>query len=159
MMFGPIDRLCVCLISALELRSLDKSQRWNLDNPTKVAMYYANLDRFVEELHSNCHEFGVTLMLLSGHRMEPFTGRIDLIGRVRTLDISRDEYIFFVEAPKARFSFYTERVRKTIVPMLSALANASLLSYRDMHQYTIEFDDDRYGEFYFQMSGHPQRHA
>jgi len=122
MMFGPIDRLCVCLISALELRSLDKSQRWNLDNPTKVAMYYANLDRFVEEHHSNCHEFGVTLMLLSGHRMEPFIGSIDLIGRVRTLGISRDEYIFFVEAPKVRFSFYTERVRKTIVPMLSALS-------------------------------------
>ncbi len=133
----------------LQLHSLDVFQHWRLDDPGRVEASYRTVDHFVQELHSRCQENGVTMMVLSDHGMEPVQGSIDLVRRVRRLGISREEFTFFIEAPKARYWFHTDRARGRILEVLSSLNHGKVLSCRDMHQYNVRFNDVRHGEVYF----------
>jgi predicted AlkP superfamily pyrophosphatase or phosphodiesterase len=132
-----------------EAHSMDTLQHWNLDDPSKIASSYHQVDRFVNALHATCESNGVRMMLLSDHGMELVTEFIDIIGGLKALGLRRDEYTFFVEAPKARFWAHTDRARRRITEMLSALDHGTFLSYQDLHRYNLKFEDARYGEFYF----------
>jgi hypothetical protein len=44
--------------------------------------------------------------------------------------------------------FKTERARKAITQMLNSLEHVTVLTYQQMHQHHVCFDDDRFGELY-----------
>lgn len=152
---SELDRLLFELCSGetklefVELYFLDILQHWNLDNSSKISAFYKSVDNFVKNLHEKCQEKGTTLMILSDHGMEKVTGSIDIKRELSRLDLSEDEYSFFIEVPMARFWFHNDRARRKIVEMLSSIDNGTLLSYKDIHKYNVKFNDDKYGEVYF----------
>lgn len=133
----------------LELYSLDLFQHWNLDNNSKVTKFYRYIDTFVESIHRKCQYNGIKLVLLSDHGQEQVKNIINIQRELKRLNLSEDEYNFFIEVPMARFWFHTERARRKIIDMLASIDNGTVLSYKDMHQYNIKFEDDTYGEIYF----------
>jgi hypothetical protein len=133
----------------LELYCLDMLQHWNLDNVAKINMFYSIFDNFIKNLYKKCQNKGVALMILSDHGMEKVKGCIDIKGELRKLGLSERDYKYFIEVPMARFWFHTDRARKKITKMLSSIDRGIVLSYRDMWQYNVKFDDDKYGEIYF----------
>lgn len=146
-----LNTLCIgdSVLEFLELYSLDLFQHWNLDNSRLVKTFYGYVDGFIEALHNKCLSNGVTLMLLSDHGQEEVKKTIDITGELKKLDISEREYTFFIEVPMARFWFFSNKAREKIVAMLSSLKNGTLLSYTDLHQYNVKFEDESYGEVYF----------
>jgi Type I phosphodiesterase / nucleotide pyrophosphatase len=133
----------------LELHSLDIIEHWNLDDSGAMNGFYREVDTFIKSLHQKCEQAGVTLLILSDHGQEQVKGTIDIKGQLKRLDVSEDEYKYYLEAPMARFWFHTGRARAKIVDMLSSISNGTVLSYKDMHRYNVKFDHDQYGEIYF----------
>jgi hypothetical protein len=136
-------------LELLELYALDILQHWNLDDGNKIIEFYRGVDNFVKNLYEKCQKLGIKLMILSDHGMEAVIGSIDIKRELKRLNLAEDEYTFFVEVPMARFWFHTDRARKEITEMLSSMKNGTLLSYKEMHDYNIKFDDHQYGEVYF----------
>jgi hypothetical protein len=133
----------------LELYALDILQHWNLDNPSRMKGFYTKVDNFVERLYKKCKTKGVILILLSDHGQEYVKGVIDIRKKLGGLDLSEDEYDFYIEVPMARFWFHTDRARNKITDMLHSMESGTVLSYRDMHRYNVKFEDKAYGELYF----------
>lgn len=150
-LFSLLPDLCSVdrRLELLEIHSLDIMQHWNLDNSSKIFKLYGAVDRFVSELHTKCKRKGVDFMILSDHGQEPVIGSIDLIKRLSKLGIPRDQYTYYIEAPKARFWFHSDRAREKIVDMLASVDHGTVLSYKDMYKYNVKFDDESYGQFYF----------
>jgi hypothetical protein len=124
-------------------------QHWNLDNAAKVKLFYKGIDNFVRLLHKKCLRNGISLAILSDHGQEQIKESINIKKMLKNLDLSSDEYIYFMEVSSARFWFYTDRARKKIVELLFSIANGRVFDYKEMHQFDIKFDDDQYGEIYF----------
>jgi Type I phosphodiesterase / nucleotide pyrophosphatase len=135
-------------LELLQIHSLDTLQHWNLDNPDYIRKCYGEIDRFVKELHNECRKNGVTLLVLSDHGQEPVTGSVNIIKFLRKLRIPKNEYTYYIEAPKARFWFHSDHARETILEKLSSVKNSTLLSYKDLHEYNVKFDQGYYGEYY-----------
>ncbi len=135
----------------LDLYFLDQLQHWYLDDGVKIRKFYREVDQFVERLHYQCQKTNVSLMLLSDHGMEPVKGSIDIKSKLEKLEISSEEYTYFIEAPVARFWFHTERARSKILNMLSSVEHGKVQNYRDLQEYKIEFHDPKYGETYFRV--------
>ena len=133
----------------LEIYSLDTLQHWNLDNQNRIIKFYAKINSFIQELHLKCNDQGTTMMLLSDHGQELVKGHINIVTSLKKLRIPRDEYTYFIEAPKARFYFHTDRARERILNLLSSIEHGTLISYKDMHKYNAKFEDLSYGEYYF----------
>jgi hypothetical protein len=133
----------------LELHSLDIIEHWNLDDDEAINGYYRGVDAFIKRLHQKCEQENVTLLILSDHGQERVRDSIDIKAKLKRLDVSEDEYQFYLEAPMGRFWFHTDRARAKIVDMLSSIRNGTVLSYKDLHRYNVLFDHDRYGEIYF----------
>jgi len=138
-----------CRLELLHIHSLDILQHWNLDDPIRIQNSIREIDGFVENLNRGCKEKGVTLMILSPHGQEPVRESIDIINKFKGLGIPRDEYTYYIEAPKARFYFHTDRARETILALLSSIEQGRILSYKEMHDYNVKFEDKSYGEYYF----------
>jgi hypothetical protein len=64
------------------------------------------------------------------------------------MGIPKHEYTYYIEAPKARFWFHSDRARETILEKLSSIQNSTLLSYRDLHKYNVRFEEESFGEYY-----------
>jgi hypothetical protein len=133
----------------VDLYFLDQLQHWYLDDGVKIRKFHRGVDQFVEKLYAECQKSNVTLMLLSDHGMEPIKGSIDIKSKLEKLEVSSEDYTYFIEAPVARFWFHTDRARSEILSMLSSLEHARVQGYEDLQEYNIKFPDSRYGEFYF----------
>ena len=153
--FNERDKILTSLCSNsyelewLDFYFLDLLQHWYLDDEIKVQNFYRGADQFVEKLHYKCKKNAVSLLLLSDHGMEVVKGSIDIKSKLKRLEISSDEYTFFIEAPVARFWFHTDRVRSIILNMLSSIKHGQVQSYKDLQEYNIKFPDARFGETYF----------
>jgi len=133
----------------LELHSLDIIEHWNLNNDDAIRESYREVDAFIKRLHQKCEQKNVTLLILSDHGQERVKDSIDIKARLKPLEVSEDEYQYYIEAPMARFWFHTDRARAKVVGLLSSIPNGTVISYKDLHQYNVRFDHDRYGEIYF----------
>ncbi len=138
-----------CRLELSEIHSLDIMQHWNLDNVSKISEFYRTTDHFVSELQVECKKKEASLMILSDHGQEPVIGSIDLIKRLRKLSVPKEEYTFYIEAPKARFWFHSDRARDKIGDLLYSIGNGTVLSYTDMYKYNVNFEDKSHGELYF----------
>ena len=132
----------------IEVHTLDTLQHWNLDNNDRIAIYYRQFDSYIEKFYSACTDKGFTFMFLSEHGMEPVKGSIDIIGKLKSLEIPRAEYSYFIEVPKARFFFHSDRSRKEILNLLNSLNKGKVFSYKDLHKYNVNFTDSKQGEYY-----------
>jgi arylsulfatase A-like enzyme len=152
--FGDLNSLAQSLpasdhlLSLVEMYALDLLQHWHLDNPAVMADALRRTDEFIGRLIEGCDRTGKRLVLLVDHGQEPVTGTIPLIQSVNDAGISQGEFTFFVELASARFWFHTDRARDAILPRLKALADTTVLHYRDMHDIGVCFEDDSFGEFY-----------
>ena len=132
-----------------QMHSLDTLQHWNLDNPDRINKFYSKIDNFSSELHRICTEKNITLMILSDHGMEPVKDSIDILKELKRLGIPRDEFTYFIEASKARLYFHTDYARERVLALLSSIEQGTILSYKEMHDYNVKFEDKSYGEYYF----------
>lgn len=138
-----------------ELYAFDLTQHWNLDRQQAMRDALRRVDEAVERLRSRCAEEDRVFLLLSDHGQEPVRGRIDLMGAVAALDVTDDEYAFYLQVPSARFWFSTDRAREAILEMLEALPHTRVLGYRELHRYGVRFPSGAYGEVYaFAEPGH-----
>jgi type I phosphodiesterase/nucleotide pyrophosphatase len=142
-LFGGRERL-----EFLEIRGVDIFEHWHLDNPAAMAMGYGLADRFVADLTRRCDQSGALLLLVSDHGQEVVRRQIDLARQVRLLGLADDEYDMFLEVPSARFWFHTDRARDRIGELLDGLGG-SVLGWRDLLQFGIDFPDRSNGELYW----------
>jgi hypothetical protein len=153
--FSDLDKLLSKLgtgkhrLEFFEFYGLDLLQHWSLGDVEKVISAYRAVDHFVRKLHEKCQHQGITLAILSSHGQEQIRGDVDIKGALKKLDLSEKEYASYIEVPMARFWFHTDRARRRITDMLFSLKHGTVLSYQDMHNHNIKFNDNKYGELYF----------
>jgi hypothetical protein len=148
----PIKKLITKLASGnynleiLQLYSADLMQRWNMHNTERILNYYGIVDRFIEILYEKCKAKSIIFTLYSDHGYDEITSFINISDLLQKLDLSQEEYKYFIEVSIARFWFYTERARIKISEMLRGLENTSYFSFLDLHKYNLSFPDSQYGE-------------
>lgn len=135
-------------LEVLELYSLDLMQQWNLDSPQKVTDFYGQIDKFLNNLSARCKANGVVMAVLSDHGHEEVKGSIDIRSQLLTLNLSEDEYTFFIDVSMARFWFLTNQAREKVIDMLSDIGNTTLLKPQDLEKYHLFFPDNKYGEVF-----------
>jgi len=152
--FGKLDSLLSVLPSGvprlefLEMYALDLMQHWFLDREDTMRSAYQTTDDFVRRLHENCQRTAVTLMLLVDHGQEPVVGAIPLAEELRGSGIPEEEFSYFLEVGQARFWFHTDRARRRITDLLGTIDHTTMLGYKDLHRYHMEWEDETYGELY-----------
>lgn len=132
----------------LELYALDLFQHWHLDRPDRMRWALAETDAFVVTLDAWCRDRGRTLMLLVDHGQEPVVGTIPLREELDQSSVPEAEYSYFMEVAQCRLWFHTERAREVLSARLGELSRTTLLHYREMGPYHLEFDDDAFAEMY-----------
>ena len=136
------------LLEFVEMYALDLVQHWHLDNASVMDDALARTDEFVCNLHAHCQERGSRFVLLVDHGQEPVVGTIPLLQTLRQTGIPEKEFSYFVELASARLWFHTDRARRVLTEALAQLPGTTLLTWRDMHQYQVCFEDDSFGELY-----------
>jgi hypothetical protein len=136
------------IFELLEFYALDIFSHWNLDKPEPFSKALQSVDQVVKKLHENCEQKGVNFLLLVDHGQERIKGTVNLKKLLKSSGVSRDEYLYFMEVSCTRLWFKTEQARQKIIRMLEDLKHITVLDYRQMHQYNICFDDEKFGEFF-----------
>ena len=132
-----------------EVYGLDLMQHWSLDQPERVGEGYQLIDHFVARADRLTRASGRRMVLLVDHGQELVQGSIDLVSRLRALDLREDEYSHFLDVPMARFWFHTDRARERIRRMLEETPHGRTFEWQDLAQYGVPFDNADYGELYF----------
>lgn len=133
----------------MEDYSVDLLQHWYLDDMDRIIEYYKFIDHFFKILHIKLQKRNYTLMLLSDHGQEPIKGTVDIISKIKSIGLHRKEYTYYVEAYRARFWFHTDRARGKISEVLSTIENGVVLSFQDLNNYNLNFQNSDYGELFF----------
>jgi hypothetical protein len=135
-------------IEFLELYALDLVQHWNLGNVEVMNDALARTDQFIRTVHARCRQRDVRFLLLVDHGQERVVGTVPLLHAVKQARVPETEYSCFVELASARFWFHTERARRRLLETLACVPHTTILSWQDMHNYQVCFDDDAFGELY-----------
>lgn len=136
-------------LDMLQFHALDMLGHWQLRTAEQLGHVYRETDEFVRRLEEKCKAAGIAFVLISDHGQEPVSDTIDLTGALRELDLPKSHYAYYVQPVSARFWFHTERARSAITDRLSRIANGTILSYRDLAEYGVAFEDGSFGEMYF----------
>ena len=136
----------------VENYGLDRLKHWFIDNQEMMIDSYNKVDGFIKYLHSECGKRGITLIIFTDHGHEEIKSSVDIIQKIHEMGIRKDEITYFVEAPKARFWFHSDSAREKMLNYLSENPEGVLLSWEDMHEFNVKFEDDSYGEYYFVLN-------
>jgi hypothetical protein len=136
------------ILEFVEMYALDLFQHWHLDDEAAMGAALTRTDTFVRELHARCKARGVRFVLLVDHGQERVVGTIPLVQTLRASGIPESEFSYFVELASARLWFHSERARRVLTNMLGELEHAKLVSWQEMHDYDVCFEDDAFGEVY-----------
>ena len=143
------------LLEFVEMYALDLVQHWHLDNASVMDDAFGRTDQFVRDMHARCQNRGVRFMLLVDHGQEPVVGTIPLVQALKATGIPETEFSYFVELASARLWFHTDRARTAVTEALGGLPHTTLLTWREMHDYQVCFEDNSFGELYaFADAGH-----
>lgn len=148
---GLIPGLCSARnqLELFEIYALDVIAHWNLDHDGIMRKYYRQVDVLVKQIHEKCRRNNYTLLLFSDHGQEPVKETIDIKNKLKRLNVKPTEYLFFIDAIKARFWFFTEKARKEITALLASIPHGKMLTHKDFHAYHIKFSDTRFGDTFF----------
>jgi len=136
-------------LDMLQFHALDMLGHWHPGTSEGSGPVYRETDAFVRSLSEKCKAADIEFVLVSDHGQETVGGSIDLKASLQELDLPKTDYAYFVQPAAARFWFHTQRARSAIIDSLSRTANGTLLSYRDLAQYGVAFEDGAFGETYF----------
>lgn len=131
-----------------EIYCLDDIQHWNLDNPAKVNSIYKKIDEFIKNVYEQCNKLGIKLVIISANGQELVKGSINIIKEIEKLNLSDNDFTYFIEPAKARFWFHSDNAGKKVIEKLSTLKNGELLTYEDFQSYNLNYNKD-YGEIFF----------
>jgi len=136
-------------LEIFEGHGMDVFTHWNIDDEEKMNGAYKKLDDLIRDIHTECKNRGITLMLFSDHGQNKVEDTIDISAIIKGLGIQNREISYFIESSKARFWFHTESAREKMLDYLSGNEKGTLLHFEEMYRYNIKFDDDSYGEYFF----------
>jgi hypothetical protein len=143
------------MLEFVEMYALDLTQHWHLDNTAVMDIALARTDRFVRDLHARCQDRGARFMLLVDHGQELVVGTIPFLQALKKTGIPETEFSYFVELASARLWFHTDRARRVLTEALASLPRTTLLTWQEMYDYQVCFEDDSFGELYaFAHAGH-----
>jgi hypothetical protein len=137
------------IVEMIEVHGLDESLHWGMDDRSRIAGYFRQIDDFVAELHRKCLRANRRFILLCDHGMEPVHDSIDIRQGLEGLDVPTKEFDFFIENTRATIWIHTDRAREAILELLGGLKNGTVVRRQDLVPYGIRFPDDAYGEVYF----------
>jgi hypothetical protein len=133
----------------LELYAFDLFCHWNLDRPDTVRTQLYFLDTVIERLCGQAERLGLSALLVVDHGQERVRHTLDLYRLLAESDVSRKEYLFYVEVCNARFWFFTARARKALSERLSRIEGATFLTAAQMEKYHIHFaESEGFGDAY-----------
>ncbi|MBV8771854.1 MAG: alkaline phosphatase family protein [Deltaproteobacteria bacterium] len=90
------------------------------------------------------------MTIVSDHGMTPVHASYDLVGRVNRLGLRMPEdYLAVYDSTMARFWFFDDAARRTIIAELEATKCGRILSDAELERLGIFFADRRYGEVVF----------
>jgi Type I phosphodiesterase / nucleotide pyrophosphatase len=136
-------------LEMVDLHCLDAFQHWNMDDAEGVHRTYHTVDSFLAALHEKCRRNRIGLVLLVDHGMERVTRTVDLLARLRDLDLPPDDIDMFIENTRATFWLHTATARDAVMALLDDCIDGCLLSRLALKRYDLRFDDASYGDAYF----------
>jgi len=136
-------------LEVFDAHGIDIFTHWNIDNEEKMIDAYKKIDNCIKDLHAECENRGITLMLMSDHAQAKVEDTIDIPGKIDELGIKKNEITYYIEASKARFWFHSDSAREKMLNYLSGEQRGTLLHFEELYRYNIKFNDDSYGEYYF----------
>ena len=136
-------------LEVFDAHGSDIFTHWNIDNEEKMIDAYKKIDNCIKDLHAECENRGITLMLMSDHAQAKVEDTIDIPGKIDELGIKKNEITYFIEASKARFWFHSDSAREKMLDYFSGEQRGTLLHFEELYKYNIKFNDDSYGEYYF----------
>lgn len=115
---------------------------------SRLAWYESELRKIFETARRMDPE--LMFSVFSDHGMTPVRKRFDVLGAVNSLGFSMPlDYVAVYDSTMARFWFFNDRARKSIVDRLKSLTHGRVLSDRELDALGILFTDRRYGEVIF----------
>ena len=87
---------------------------------------YKKIDDRIQDMHSECENRGITMMLMSDHAQAKVEDTIDIVGKISELGIDENEISYFVEAPMVRFWFHSDSAREKMLEYLSGNEKGTL---------------------------------
>jgi hypothetical protein len=132
----------------LEFYAFDIFSHWNIDRSEAFSQALQSVDHVVKKLHENCEQKATSFVLLVDHGQERIKGTVNLKKLLKSSGVPRDEYLYFMEVSCTRLWFKTDRAREKILRLLEDLKHITVLDYRQIHQYNICFEDEKFGEVF-----------
>ena len=128
--------------------------QWATPQPleAKLAWYAGRLRELYEAARR--HDAGASFVITSDHGMTPVREQYDLVRDVESLRLAMPgDYLAVYDSTMARFWFFSDRGRTSIVSMLGKLRCGRVLPDDELRQLGIWFPGRRYGEVIFLL--HP----
>jgi len=123
-------------------------------NPEAIGQYLKDVDYLVHKLHLRFKEkfkSGIFLVL-SDHGMNQVHMTVDIKKKLNNLNLTiPKDYIYFIDSTMARFWFFNEKAKKSILDNLSDINEGSVLQNLDLKILEIDRIGHRYGETIFAL--------
>jgi len=136
-------------LEVFDAHGTDIFTHWNIHDEEKMNDAYKKVDDRIKDMHAECENRGITMMIMSDHAQAKVEDTIDIVRIIDELGIQKNEISYFIEAPKARFWFHSDSAREKMLDYLSGNEKGTLLHFEELYRYNIKFNDDSYGEYYF----------
>lgn len=116
----------------------------------KLTWYSQQIHRLFYELER--HYKNIYFAVFSDHGMTTLTGVVDVKAQIENMryEFGRD-YAAVYDSTMGRFWFFTDAAKRAITEKLRLIPYAHLLDSEEMERYSINFDDDMYGDTYLLM--------
>jgi glycosyltransferase involved in cell wall biosynthesis len=109
-----------------------------------ISKVYAKLNQTFDVIHG---------VIFGDHGQVKIQKNIDIESLLRTSGLVLEkDYICFLDSTQARFWCFNDTARRTIIELLSKVADGTLLTEADLFRLHFRFSDHRFGELIFVMN-------
>jgi predicted AlkP superfamily pyrophosphatase or phosphodiesterase len=140
----------------LYLSEMDSFLHHNCLEPTKIKGKLSWYDEAIRKIYDEACRGGsdATLTVFSDHGMTPVRKHCDLMKCVADSGLTAPrDYLAIYDSTMARFWFFNDRARGTIMPILNDLSFGRVVSDEELQSMGVFFEDRRFGEVVFLL--HP----
>jgi hypothetical protein len=137
------------MLEFIELYAFDLFCHWNLDRPDAVRDQIHRLDALIAQACEAAERHGMKTLLAVDHGQEPVRHTIDLASLLKQSSVPGNDFTYYIEVANARFWFFTDRARDTLIPLLKNIERATFLHADEMTQYHVDLDASKgFGDAY-----------